>query len=79
MTNAALRIVERDFPIASNQEALGEAALLREACQAAQAYDWLIALALHLEDSTALAGGQKISQAFKTAHKCCLAKLSLCK
>lgn len=53
---AALQAVEREFPLSSDQESLHEAAALKEACQVAQALDWLLALALHLEDTATLAG-----------------------
>ena len=72
----ALQIVERDFPIPSSQDSLAEAALLREACSAVQCREWLIALALHLEDTTALAGC--IFYLFQSFHKgFCLATLPL--
>lgn len=54
--HVALHIAEREFPIASDREAAQDALLLKEACQAALCYDWLIALCLLLEDSLLLAG-----------------------
>ena len=53
---AALHIAEREFPVASDHDALNDALLVLEACQATYQYDWLIALALVLDNTLILAG-----------------------
>lgn len=40
----------------SDRDAAAEALLLKDACLATHSYDWLIALALILDDSATLAG-----------------------
>ena len=52
----ALHIAEREFPVASDHDAVNDALLVLEACQATCQYDWLIALALLLDNTLILAG-----------------------
>ena len=53
---AALTVVEAELPVVSDREAARQAKMLLDACMAAQALEWVFALALALDYGPALAG-----------------------
>ena len=65
-------VVERELPVYSELEAAEEAHTLLEACQAAAAYDWHIALALLLDNTLALAGERALHAPLLTGHASCM-------
>lgn len=62
---AALETVDAELAITTDKEAVRQAQLLLEACQAAGALHWVFALALFLDNGPALAGVRHHSMACK--------------